>query len=193
MEETNYSRAIIVDHETETQASGSEEGSPTATDEKVGPSSPKVKSTESSPPPKEKQKAHLNKIKLWQAADINKPNHLGSMAARPLIFLTFPVIFYAGFCYGSNLVWFNVLNGTASLVLGGEPYNFVASMVGLSYVSPLIGVAIGSLYTGIIGDKIVLWMARRNRGILEPEHRLWLFAPSLLLIPGGLILWGVGK
>ena len=28
--------------------------------------------------------------------------------------------------------------------------------------------------------------------MLEPEHRLWLFLPSLLLIPFGLILWGVG-
>lgn len=27
---------------------------------------------------------------------------------------------------------------------------------------------------------------------MESEHRLWLFAPSLLLIPFGLILWGVG-
>lgn len=65
-------------------------------------------------------------------------------------------------------------------------------MVGLSYVSPLIGVVLGSLYTGPIGDRIVLWLARRNNGILEAEHRLWLFLPSLLLIPFGLILWGVG-
>jgi len=35
-------------------------------------------------------------------------------------------------------------------------------------------------------------MARRNKGVLEPEHRLWLFLPSLLLVPFGLILWGVG-
>lgn len=90
-------------------------------------------------------------------------------------------------------MWFNVLNGTASLVLGGPPYNFAASMVGLSYVSPLIGVAIGSFYTGYIGDKIVLKMARRNNGILESEHRLWLFLPSMLLIPFGLLLWGVGE
>ena len=27
---------------------------------------------------------------------------------------------------------------------------------------------------------------------MEPEHRLWLFSVSLLLLPGGLILWGVG-
>ena len=27
---------------------------------------------------------------------------------------------------------------------------------------------------------------------MEPEQRLWLFGLSTLLIPGGLILWGVG-
>ena len=27
---------------------------------------------------------------------------------------------------------------------------------------------------------------------MEPEHRLWLFSLSILLVPGGLILWGVG-
>ena len=27
---------------------------------------------------------------------------------------------------------------------------------------------------------------------MEPEYRLWLFCLSLLFLPGGLILWGVG-
>lgn len=136
-------------------------------------------------------KTYWNKIALFQMSDLKKPNHLGGMALRPLIFLTFPVIFFAGFSYGSNLVWFNVLNATASLILG-ETYGFKASMVGLSYVSPLIGVAIGAAYTGLFGDRFVLNLARRRNGILESEYRLWLFAPSVLLIPFGLILWGVG-
>ncbi|THZ90578.1 MFS general substrate transporter [Aureobasidium pullulans] len=89
-----------------------------------------------------KSKNYLDKLKLWQEADLQKDNHISGTTARPLIFLTFP--------------------------------------------------AIGSFYTGVIGDKIVLAMARRNGGILESEHRLWLFLPSLILIPGGLILWGVG-
>ena len=65
-------------------------------------------------------------------------------------------------------------------------------MVGLSYLSPLIGVFVGSAYTGGVGDWLVVKMARRNGGMMEPEHRLWMFAISLILIPGGLILWGVG-
>lgn len=28
------------------------------------------------------------------------------------------------FSYGSYLIWFNVLNGTSSIILGSEPYNF---------------------------------------------------------------------
>ncbi len=194
MEETNYSRHIILSENSEAEkhklpASPAE----SEIDEKHLPASIDVEAAASPPANTRESKSYLDKIKLFQRADLRKPNHLGGMIARPLIFLTFPVIFYAGFSYGSNLVWFNVLNGTASLVLGGEPYNFAASMVGVSYVSPLIGVAIGSFYTGYIGDRIVLKMARKNNGILEPEHRLWLFLPSLLLVPFGLLLWGVGE
>ncbi|KAL8822620.1 MAG: hypothetical protein Q9191_006643 [Dirinaria sp. TL-2023a] len=35
-------------------------------------------------------------------------------------------------------------------------------------------------------------MARRNNGIMQPEYRLWLFGLSVVLIPSGLVLWGVG-
>ncbi|KAK3647789.1 hypothetical protein LTR56_000686 [Elasticomyces elasticus] len=190
MEETNYSRGTILGHES-TPASSSPL-SVTPDNEKNVPASPDVEVADSLPETTFKKKTYLDKLKLWQAADLRKPNHLVGMVTRPLIFLTFPVIAYAGFSYGSNLVWFNVLNGTASLILGGAPYNFPAWAVGLSYFSPLVGVAIGSIWTGWIGDRIVLKMARRNGGMLEPEYRLWLFVPSLLLIPFGLILWGVG-
>ena len=49
-------------------------------------------------------KTYLQKLALFQKADLEQPNRLYGMMTRPLIFLTFPVIFYAGFSYGSNLV-----------------------------------------------------------------------------------------
>lgn len=190
MEETNYSRSVTlgiaeaspaadaVDHQTDT-----EKQAPRASID--APSSP-VET------PRWKRTTYWDKLKLFRAHDLHKPNRLIGMATRPLVFLSFPVISYAGFSYGSNLVWFNVLNGTASTILSGPPYDFPASLVGVAYVSPLIGVALASFYTGWLGDRIVLRLARRNAGILEPEQRLWLFVPSLLLLPFGLILWGVG-
>ncbi|TAQ88303.1 hypothetical protein B7494_g3391 [Chlorociboria aeruginascens] len=193
MEETNYDRAplemVSTPEDTPGTTTPKEEILPTSTDpEKTaaisGSGSPhSVGVVEYSP------KTYYQKLSLL---DKKRDFHLFRMMIRPLIFLSFPSIAYAGFSYGSNLVWFNVLNGTASLILSAAPYNFSSSMVGLSYVSPLIGVACGSLYSGLVGDRIVLWLARRNQGVLEPEHRLWLFSVSLLLIPGSLILWGVG-
>ncbi|KAF4633614.1 hypothetical protein G7Y89_g4506 [Cudoniella acicularis] len=111
---------------------------------------------------------------------------------QPFIFFTFPVVVYAGFAYGSSLVWFNVLNATASLILSSPPYNFKASMVGLSYLSPFLGSSLSTIWSGMLGDKIILALARRHNGRMEPEDRLWLFTLTALFCPVGLILWGVG-
>ncbi|CAL3965667.1 unnamed protein product [Diplocarpon coronariae] len=124
------------------------------------------------------RKTYMQKLSLL---DKKRDFLLFRFMYRPFLFFSLPAVVYAGFSYGSNLVWFNVLNGTTSLILSGDPYNFPPSMVGLSYLSPLIGVAI-----------VMLYLARRNHGVLESEYRLWLFTASLFLIPGALILWGVG-
>ena len=90
-----------------------------------------------------KGKTFFEKLKLFDKQELQYPNRLKEMALRPLIFLSFPVISYAGFSYGSNLVWFNVLNGTTSLILSKEPYGFGSSIVGVAYIAPFIGMAIG--------------------------------------------------
>jgi hypothetical protein len=195
LEETNYDRAPLELVDTPSDTPGTttpKEGTlPTSLDPEKGVSLPDPEDTIDSAVGlhEHKKKTYLQKLTLL---DKKRPFHLFRMMFRPLLFFSLPSVVYAGFSYGSNLVWFNVLNGTASLILSAPPYNFPASMVGLSYVSPLIGVAAGSFYSGVIGDQVTLWLARRNKGILESEHRLWLFAPSLILIPGSLILWGVG-
>ncbi|EME85123.1 uncharacterized protein MYCFIDRAFT_195975 [Pseudocercospora fijiensis CIRAD86] len=192
MVEREPCRAVIYGHENE-QGSPNEAATPVVSDEKKTPDSPKVQEEpEIELPVQTEKKSYLDKIKLIRKVDLKKENHLAGMAWRPLVFMTFPVIFYAGFSYGSNLCWFNVLNATSSLVLANSPYNFSPSMVGVTYVSPLVGTAIASAYTGWVGDKVLIALARRNKGILEPEHRLWLFLPHTLLLPFALILWGVG-
>lgn len=137
-------------------------------------------------------KSYLSKLSLYHRRSFQQPNRLLERAWRPLVLLTFPVISWCGFMYGSGLILFNVLNDSASLILGGSPYNFRPDLIGLAYISPLIGVFLVHFYTGPLGDRFALWLARKHGGILEAEFRLWLFLPSLLLVPFGLILWGVG-
>ncbi len=142
MEETNYSRSTIAGQESEmnsgiqTPKDSPKSGEKRAVvDEKHNlsqPSSAEAGFGATSIP----TKTFLQKIRPFEPGTFSKPIQIPRMMLRPLIFLTFPVIAYSGFCYGSNLVWFNVLNATASLILT-ETYGFSASMVGVAYVSPL--------------------------------------------------------
>lgn len=135
------------------------------------------------------KKSYVSKLSIWQP---QPGKGMIQRAIRSLKYLGWPVIFYAGFSYGSYLIWFNVLNATASIILSGEPYNFSSSMVGLSYLSCTIGVIFGSLASGNLSDWLTIKLARRNKGIMEAEQRLWPFALCVVFVPAFLILWGVG-
>ncbi|KAL8660849.1 MAG: hypothetical protein Q9202_006132 [Teloschistes flavicans] len=195
MEETNYSRKTMTVPDSDAEKQSSSLAAQTGNHNTNNNDNPDTRTVDADiDPPKipHPKQPYRQKLKLFDRQLLDRPNRLRGMILRPLIFLTFPVIFYSGFSYGSNLVWFNVLNGTASLILSAKPYAFSSSMVGLSYISPLLGATLSMLYTGPLGDRFILYTARKNKGIMEPEHRLWLFTLSLILLPGGLLLWGVG-
>ncbi|KIW11188.1 hypothetical protein PV08_10488 [Exophiala spinifera] len=137
-------------------------------------------------------RSYWQKLAIYRSDPLRGKANFKGMILRPLIFASFPVIAFSGFMYGSIVCYFNILNGTSSVILSSPPYNFSPSMVGVSYVACLIGVFIGAYFSGPLGDKFILWKARRNNGIMEPEHRLWLYISLLILIPGGFLIWGIG-
>ncbi|GAB1212822.1 hypothetical protein ATERTT37_001970 [Aspergillus terreus] len=115
-----------------------------------------------------------------------QPNNMLRRFWHILYYVSWPVVFYAGFSYGSYLIWFNILNGTASIILGSAPYNF-------GFVTPTTRLIVNSsLFTGRFSDWLTIRLARRNNGVMEAEQRLWPFLVCLITVPGSLILWGVG-
>ncbi|CAH0003403.1 unnamed protein product [Clonostachys byssicola] len=191
MEETNYHR-VHSGQETRTQT-----GPVTNTDHNARdpPDSEKSDIPAGSPYLAENgevfeaPRSFVQKLAVWYPAP---GQNMLQRVVRAFTFLSWPVIFYAGFSYGSYLIWFNVLGATASIVLSGEPYNFSSSMVGLSYLSCCVGVIVGSLISGRLSDWLTIKLARRNNGIMEAEHRLWPFSLCAIIVPSSLILWGVG-
>ncbi|KAI3576140.1 major facilitator superfamily domain-containing protein [Fusarium oxysporum f. sp. albedinis] len=133
-------------------------------------------------------------LKLFARKDgrPTKANMFKSMLSPLPLMVLFPNVAWAGFIYGINLCWYNVLNATTSPILSASPYNWSTSMVGLIYVGPIIGAILGCLWSGVIADRITLSLARRNNGVREPEQRLWPLALSAFLSCVGLIVWGVG-
>lgn len=118
----------------------------------------------------------------------------------------------AGFIYGAGIIWINILNATASVILSAPPYKFSSGAAGLVWFGPSIGASLSSvenasfhanedralnaiyrsLISGNLGDWVALREARRKNGVREPEDRLWVLAVCALLVPVGLIIWGVG-
>jgi len=47
-------------------------------------------------------------------------------------------------------------------------------------------------YSGKVGRILTVRLARKNNGISEPEHTLYLFIASMILVPFSMILYGLG-
>ncbi|EEU44025.1 uncharacterized protein NECHADRAFT_30383 [Fusarium vanettenii 77-13-4] len=189
MEETKFDRAKYM-------ATHHIEGQPLPSANRVQPELDSKDDTDdkkdSNQEPQYQKKPRLARLKPIERENLRGKNQLVKLIIRPILLLLFPIISYAGFIYGSNIIWLSVLNATESMVLSNEPYNMSTSTVGLTFIAPLVGTTLACVYTGIFGDRFIVKMARRNNGYMEAEHRLWLFLPSLVLIPFGCILFGVG-
>ncbi|KAF3009667.1 hypothetical protein E8E13_008151 [Curvularia kusanoi] len=124
MEETNYDRVITG---TVVAPSSSD---PTLLDDDSSVTNPKapsltaIQTTTSSElriPPT--TKSFRQKLSLWHPSQNGTMlSHLRSIT----LYLTWPVVLYTGFSAGSYLIWFNILNATASLILSSSPYSWGA-------------------------------------------------------------------
>ncbi|CZR64625.1 related to transporter protein HOL1 [Phialocephala subalpina] len=192
MEETNYDRHLPTS--TVSAGASSEEVSETAGDEKVVEAGEKtIPATDA--PVEAGQIAYPRKTywqKLSVTGDRKRPNRLLEVMWSPFKFFTMPVVVWAGFMYGSNgLVWPGILNATASPTYT-KVYKFNSNAVGFAYFGAFVGMVLGALWVAAVGPRLVMRLARRNHGVAEPEHILWLFLASLVCVPFAMLLWGLG-
>ncbi|KAJ5157628.1 uncharacterized protein N7482_008728 [Penicillium canariense] len=186
MEETNYVREQVEDTTIANVRVGSSHSSHSDSGDPE-----KAVQVSNQPSPTETGTVHTKKSYIKKLALLGPKQNENTMLRRlwqSLYFLSWPVIFYAGFSYGSYLIIFNILNGTASIILSASPYNFGTSMVGVSYVACLLGVSLHRSFQRLADHQT----RPSKRGVMEAEHRLWPFLACLILVPGSLLLWGVG-
>lgn len=137
-------------------------------------------------------KTFKQRLRLWGLRDPRQPNTFLKFFFLPFTLLRYPGIVFSGLLVGSVLSWYNVLLGTITQVFSGDPYNFSANMVGLTYLACVTGTTVGCIVSGWLNDSIATWLARRNDGVKEPEARLWVAIVPFILHPAGCILYGVG-
>ncbi|GES59591.1 hypothetical protein ATEIFO6365_0003087100 [Aspergillus terreus] len=112
---------------------------------------------------------------------------------QPLIVLcSFPAVAFAAVTYGTLLAWFSLTSSAASYFLLDEPYDFSPSAIGLFHLGGFAGAFLSTLVAPALNDRFILWSARRNGGIFEPEMRLWMSVPGPVLNCAGLLVFGIG-
>ncbi|KAL7934009.1 major facilitator superfamily protein [Trichoderma chlorosporum] len=192
MEETMYFRSTLEGLEDESRHISENATEPrTSTEEKKTDSST---ATDDNIGTTYRKRNYIEKLKPFVRTEgrPTKSQMFKSMVLPLTILVQFPSIAWAGFIYGLCISWNLVLTATISPIMSSPPYNWSTGAVGLIYLGPLIGAALGSIWAGYIADRLTLMLARRNKGVREPEHRLWPLALSGVLSCIGLIIWGVG-
>ncbi|CAH0055263.1 unnamed protein product [Clonostachys solani] len=111
---------------------------------------------------------------------------------QPLVLLgTIPAVAFAALVYGILTGLGDTMSATLSTYLPEPPYNFNSDQIGLMSIPRMIGSTIGPL-VGPLSDWWIVYLARRNKGIYQPETRLWCIIPFLVFVPAGSLMFGIG-
>lgn len=134
-------------------------------------------------------KTYRQRLALLTTSSGSVTHHL----YQPIIVLfTFPAVTFAALTYGTVLSSFAIMTSVQATYLLEPPYNFGAVGVGLMNIAPFVGAVFGFFVGGYLSDKSIMWMSKRNRGIYEPEMRLWLALFATILLPAGILMFGIG-
>ncbi|KAK9769611.1 putative Major facilitator superfamily domain-containing protein [Seiridium cardinale] len=136
------------------------------------------------------KRTYLKMLKPWTCYPQNKTTYW-QYFRRPFFLWSFPNIVIAGFIFAFGCTAGIVSFNTISEILTEAPYNFSTTATGLVFFAALIGSIVGWA-TGVLSDQVVIYLARRNGGVKEPEMRLWTLIPCFVYAAVGYMLYGWG-
>ncbi|KAI8932064.1 hypothetical protein NX059_010951 [Plenodomus lindquistii] len=112
-------------------------------------------------------------------------------AWKPVPLIAYPAVLFSTVVYGSYFAWLLTISVLSVSIFSAPPYSLGPAQVGLTNL-PLLGVAlIGSPLSGWFADAIAKFMARRNKGVFEPEFRLVLMVPATIFATVGFLGFGI--
>jgi MFS family permease len=135
------------------------------------------------PPPR---KSYLRRLIPWTTSEGSMLQLLHHTYQPFFVMATIPAVLYVALLYGLVTAAFQVSVTLISTYLPAPPYNFNASQVGLMSIPALVGNTLGTIVSSPFSDRLILWLARKNNGVYEPEMRLWLLLAFAPFFPAGM-------
>ncbi|KEY70079.1 hypothetical protein S7711_07863 [Stachybotrys chartarum IBT 7711] len=109
---------------------------------------------------------------------------------RPFPLLLNPAFIWGCLIQGTMIGWTVFIGVLIAAIFIGPPYFWGEVSAGYTYTAPFIGALVGFAISGLLADSSVRYLTKRNNGIYEPEFRILLVLPMMII--GGIGLYGFG-
>ncbi|KAJ3497067.1 hypothetical protein NLG97_g2186 [Lecanicillium saksenae] len=136
-------------------------------------------------------KSYRQRLALFTKTGGNFKNVFRHTYQPFIILATLPGVAFVAIVFGSLLTWLAIVINAQATYFTMPPYNFSSVGVGLLNIPILIGCVLGGYFSGQLSDFSIKRLARRNGGLYEPEMRLWLAFPGIIITPAGYFMFGL--
>jgi MFS family permease len=109
---------------------------------------------------------------------------------RPFPLFLQPAFLWASLIQGTLFGWTVLIGAIISQQYFGYPLWWTEEQTGYAYTAAFIGALLGFVIAGVLSDWSAKLLTRMNNGIYEPEFRILLTIPQLVL--GCMGLYGIG-
>ncbi|KAI9781388.1 MAG: hypothetical protein M1839_005982 [Geoglossum umbratile] len=110
---------------------------------------------------------------------------------RPFPLFFHPAILWGCLIQGTLIGWTVLIGVVLAAIFLGPPLFFNQAQTGYLYSGAFVGAVLGFLLAGILSDWSAKWLTRKNKGIYEPEFRLILVIPQVIVGCAGLFGFGI--
>ena len=148
--------------------------------------SPSPPLTPSQPPPKLISKANMMPFNGRKTDE-----SFWKLLLRPFPLFFHPSIFWACLIQGALIGWTVLIGVVLAAIMIGPPLLFNEVKTGYMYTGAFIGAILGFVLSGLLADSVPKYMTKKNGGVYEPEFRLPLVVPQLVLGCAGLYGFGI--
>ncbi|RDW78206.1 MFS transporter-17 [Coleophoma crateriformis] len=175
---------------------GSDGDGPTATQEVSGVQSRKIPTTTENQEPMNDDAQGVSTPKQSYKQSLMPFNGRKSdetflkLFLRPFPLFAHPAILWACLIQGTLIGWTVFIGIILAAIFLGPPLFWNEVSDGYSYTGAFVGAILGFLLAGGLADWSAKYMTRKNGGIYEPEFRIVLVLPQMII--GGAGLYGFG-
>ncbi|KAK5990545.1 putative MFS-type transporter [Cladobotryum mycophilum] len=132
------------------------------------------------------KKTFLESLSLFDGAKTDERYWV--LLLRPFPLIMNPAFIWGCLIQGTMIGWTIFIGVLVAAIFIGPPYFWGEVPAGYVYTGAFLGALGGFVISGLLADTSVKWLTKRNKGVYEPEFRILLVIPMLLI--GGIGLFG---